>query len=266
MNYVWKEWMEQTRGKGLWFGLGMVVIMSLFIFIEAMNTPFEHGFQSVLISLHEMHVFLLPLLCLFVASFAILQEKELKTLMMIVTKKESYRSFLFKKSIAVNLVILALFTGWYILLAVPMRLFLAFDAAAFLSFLITVIVFILIFNQIGFFIGTICTNRMQAVGAAVFVWFAFIFLFDLVLLYQLPAVTHDNILIFSVLFFLQPLNTLRLYLETSAGVFSMEYMSYLMDKLIWLSPQTFLWINLAVFLIVFFEIAVWLRRKGLRYD
>ncbi|UCZ54051.1 copper ABC transporter permease [Bacillus shivajii] len=264
--YIWKEWMEQIRGKGLWLSMGMVIVMSLFIFIETMNTPIQYSFQALLISLHEMHVYLLPLLCLFVASFTIMQEKELKTLMMIVTKKESYRTFLLKKSIAINSIVLTLFLGWYIILAVPMRMFLGFDVGAFLAFLLTVTAFILIFNQIGLFIGTICTNRMQVVGATVFVWFSFVFLFDLILLYQLPMVTHGNVFYFSLLFFLQPLNALRLYLETSVGVFSLEYMSYLMDQLIWLSPTTFLWLNVTIFLVVFYGVAVWSKRKGLRYD
>lgn len=186
--------------------------------------------------------------------------------MMIVTKKESYRTFLFKKAIAVNSIILGLFIGWYFLLAVPMRLFLSFEVGEFLAFLLTVIVFILIFNQIGFFIGTLCSNRMQAVGLIVFIWFLFIFLFDLVLLYQLPGVTHENIFLFSIVFFLQPLNTLRLYLETSVGVFSLEYMSSLMDRLIWLSPASFLMLNLLLFIVVFFELAIWSKRKGLRHD
>jgi len=266
MTYIWKEWIEQTRGKGLWLGLAMVIVASLFIFLEAMNSPFEQSFQALIISLYEMHVFLLPLLCLFVASFTVIHEKELKTLMMIITKKESYRSFLFKKSLAVHTIVITLFVGWYLVLAVPMKLFLSFDGMAYLSFLLTVVIFILIFNQIGLFIGTFCTNRMQVVGVTIFTWFLFIFLYDLVLLYQLPAVTHENVMFFSVLFFLQPLNTLRLYLESAIGVFSLDYMSYLMDKFIWLSPQTFMWLNLAVFLVIFFEVAVWSKRKGLRYD
>lgn len=75
MTYIWKEWLEQTRSKGLWFGVGIVMLMSVFIFMEARNSPMEHNFQAFLISLHEMHVFLLPLLCLFLGSFAVMQEK-----------------------------------------------------------------------------------------------------------------------------------------------------------------------------------------------
>ncbi|MBU8908332.1 ABC transporter permease subunit [Desertibacillus haloalkaliphilus] len=263
-TYLIKEWKEQSRGKGLWLGLGIIILVSIFILIEARNYPTEQSFEVFLVSLYEMNVYLLPLLCLFLASFTIMQEKELKTLMILMTKKESYRSFLLKKSVAVHGVMLALFVGWYFLLAIPMKFLLPFETSSFLTFLVSVIIFIVIFNQVGVFLGSICSSRMQVVGACVFVWFLFVFLADLVYLYFLPAVTLDNVLIFSILFFLHPLHAIRIYLENSIGIFSLEYMSRLMEKMIWLSPVMFVMLNIIIWTIVSFELAVRLKRKGVR--
>ncbi|WP_017756242.1 ABC transporter permease subunit [Calidifontibacillus oryziterrae] len=262
MNYIWKEWKEQSRGKGIWISLAMVVLLSLFILLEAKSIPSEQGFTVFLLSLHEMNVFILPLLSLFIASFAIIQEKELKTLMILTTKRETYRSFLLKKSIAIHAVTLAIFVSWYFIFALIMKLYFVFNIFHFLVFLSTVITFIVVFNQIGLFLGSICNTRMQLIGANIFTWFLFVFLTDLLFLYFLPAVSYDNITIFSLFFFLDPLHSIRFYLESSLGVFSLEHMSRLMEKMVWASPSIFLLLDLAIWLVISFELSSLLRGKG----
>ncbi|MFV8827724.1 copper ABC transporter permease [Alkalihalobacterium sp. APHAB7] len=262
MMYLAKEWKELSRAKGLWLALGIVMILSILLLLEARSFPIEHGFQVFLLSLYEMQVFLIPLLSLFLASFTIMQEKELKTLMILMTKKESYRSFLLKKSFAIHGITLGVFISWYIIFAIPMKLFLSFNSIDFLYFLISISALLLIFNQIGFLMGSLCNTRMQLVGANTFIWFFFIFLVDLIFLYALPYVTYSNVTIFSVFYFLDPLHTLKFFLETSLGVFSLEYMSRLMEKVVWMSPSLFFISNLIIWMVVSFELAVFLRNKG----
>ncbi|MGO4888457.1 ABC transporter permease subunit [Anaerobacillus sp. MEB173] len=265
MNYIVKEWKELSRGKGLWLSIAMVALVSVFLLLEARTFPLEQGFEVYLLSLYDMNVYLLPLLSLFLSAFAIMQEKEMKTLMMVMTKKESYRSFLLKKSLSIHVITLGLFIGLYFIMAVPMKLYLSFSVTSFLTFLLTVIIYLLIFNQIGIFIGSICTSRMQLVGAAVFTWFFFIFLVDLIFLYYLPAVSYDNVTMFSVFYFLDPLHAIRFFFETSLGIFSLEYMSRLMEKLVWMSPAKFLLVNVIIWIIVAFELAVQLHSKGEKF-
>ncbi|OLO28679.1 copper ABC transporter permease [Alkalihalophilus pseudofirmus] len=262
MMYLAKEWKELSRAKGLWLAIGIIMILSIFLLLEARSLPIEHGFQVFLLSLYEMQVYLIPLICLFLASFAIMQEKELKTLMILMTKKESYHSFLLKKSLAIQSITLGVIIGWYIIFAIPMKLFLSFNSIDFLYFLIALSALVFIFNQFGFLIGSMCSTRMQLVGANTFIWFFFIFLVDLIFLYALPYVTYSNITVFSVFYFLDPLHTIQFFLETSLGVFSLEYMSHLMAKVVWMSPKMFFISNILFWMIVSFELAVFLQNKG----
>lgn len=262
MNYIWKEWKEQSRGKGIWLALAMVILLSFFILLEARSLPTEQGFTVFLLSLYEINVFILPLLSIFIASFSIIQEKELKTLMILTTKQESYQSFLAKKSIAVQTVIVAVFISWYFLFAIVMKFFFDFNNSYFLVFLVTVISLLIIFNQIGIFLGSVCRTRMQLIGANIFTWFFFVFLADLLFLYLLPNVSYDNVQTFSVFFFLDPLHTIPFYLETALGVFSLDHMSRLMEKMVWASPSLFLIIDIIVWVALSFVLSVLLKGKG----
>jgi ABC-type transport system involved in multi-copper enzyme maturation permease subunit len=243
MTYLLKEWKEQTRGKGLWLSLCMVVVMSIFILLETRSVPMDYGFTILLLSLYEINVYLLPLIGLFISSFSIMQEKELKTMMIITTKKESYASFLWKKSIANQAIILGIILAWFFLLAAVAKLYFVVNLTHLFYFLITIAVLLIVFNQIGIFLGSICHSRMQLIGANIFVWFLFLFLIDLVFLFILPKVNYDNVHVFSIFFFLDPLHANQIFLESSLGIFSLEHMSRLMEKLVWLNPKTFLLLN-----------------------
>lgn len=262
MSYLWKEWKEQSRSSGLWLSLSMIVLLTIAIMIQSKELPAEQGFEVFLLSLYDMHVYFIPLLCLFLSSFSIIQEKELKTLMMVLVKRESVRGFLFKKSFSIQLIILSVFFIWYLLMAIPTKLFFQFHSGHFLAFIATIFVFIIIFNQIGIFLGSICNTRMQLVGANIFTWFFFIFFIDFLFLSQLPSITFENIKVFSVLYFLDPLHTLRMFLEEALGLFSLQYMSRLMEKLVFLSPRKFLLLDLLIWVGVFFEAAVRFHQKG----
>lgn len=264
MTYLWKEWKELSRGSGLWFSVGIVALISFLILMQSRAYPAEQGFELFLLSLYEMNVYVIPLLAMLVASFSLLQEREQKTMIMLLTKKESFRSFLLHKTVGVQTLLAALFIGWYILFAALAKLFLPFQAAHFLAFLLAIEVMLFIFAQIGLFLGSICATRMQLVGAAIFCWFLFLFLIDLAFLYYLPAVTYENMKLFSILYFLDPLHALQMYLETALQLVSAAHLSRLMQKLVWLPPATFMLLNLLLWSIATFELAVRLAKKGER--
>ncbi|WP_458412087.1 copper ABC transporter permease [Schinkia sp. CFF1] len=264
MNYIWKEWKEQSRGKGIWLALAMVILLSVFILLEARSLPSEQGFTVFLLSLFEMNVFILPLLSIFIASFSIIQEKELKTLMILTTKRESFQSFLLKKSAAVQAVILGVFIAWYFVFAVIMKFYFYFNVSYFIAFLLSVIFLIIIFNQIGILLGSICHTRMQLIGANIFTWFLFVYLADLLFLYILPTVSYDNVQTFSIFFFLDPIHAIPFYLETSLGVISTDHMSRLMEKMVWASPVLFLVIDVIFWVALSFVLSILLKRKGER--
>lgn len=266
MIYLWKDWKEQSRGKGIWLSLGILILISVFILLQARVLPADQGFQVFLLSLHQMNVYILPILNLFMSSFSMIQEREQKTLLILLTKKESFLSFLVKKSVSIQLITLGVFIGWYFLLAIPSKLFFEFNAGYFLAFLVSVISLILIFNQIGILWGSICSSRMQVVGANLFTWFFFIFLFDLISLFYLPHIHYDNVKTFSFFYFIDMVHTLNFYLETQLNLFPLEHMSRMMEKMVWLPPSVFLLIDLFFWIGLSFLVAMYLGRKGNEND
>lgn len=266
MMYIWKEFLEQTRGKGLWLGLGMLMLTSLFLIAEARSFPADLGFEAMLLSVFDMNMYLLPLFAMFLASFSVFQEKELKTSMILLTKRESTLTFLLKKSVAIQLVLLATFVTAYFILALFMKVFLTFHLASFLHFILVIIIFLIIFNQIGIFLGVACNTKMQLVGANILTWFFVVFLFDLMFLYFLPAVNFSNLRFFSWVYFLDPVHTLRFYLESSLGLFSLTHMSRMMEKFVFMDMRIFLAINAVLWPVVLFGISTLFRNGGTMDD
>ncbi len=266
MAYIWKEYLEQVRGKGLWLGLGILMLTSLFIIAEARTFPEELGFEAMLLSVFDMNVYIVPLFALFLASFSIFQEKESKTEVMLLTKKDSFFTFLLKKSIATQLVIIAAFFGAFIVLAIFMKVFLHFSVISFLTFLLVTFALLVIFNQIGTFLGVICKTKMQLVGANLLTWFIIVFLLDLVMLYLLPAVSFDNIAIFSWAYFLDPLHALRFFLETELGLFGLTHLSRLMENFLIMEPAVFFILNFLLWPVVFFSLTLLCGKGGVSHD
>lgn len=266
MTYIWKEWLEQSRGKGLWIGLAMVALTSIFLIGEVKYYPVDLGFEAFLLSLFDMNVYLISLFAMFLSSFSIFQEKELKTAMILLTKKESYLTFLFKKTIAIQFVTIVSFVGGYFVLALIMKMLLPFHLASFLYFILTTVVFLIIFNQIGLFIGSVCKTKMQLIGGNILAWFLFVFLIDLAFLYFLPVVTFDNIRLFAWVYFLDPLHTLRFYLETNLGLFSISHMSRTMEKFIFMDGWKFLLMNTIFWPVIFFALGIVLKSGVENHD
>src|SRR5690625_5917238 len=127
-----------------------------------------------------MNYYILPLFMMFIFSFSIFQEKELKTDMILLTKRESIVSFLFKKSTAIQFSMLATFIGVYSILSFFMIGFLSFHLTSFIHFLIVIIVFIAIFNQLCIFLGRISLTKMQLIGVNILICF-FVFFFIIIL-------------------------------------------------------------------------------------
>ena len=266
MSYIWKEGLEQARGKGLWLGIGVIMLTSIFLIAEARAFPADFGFEALLLSLFDTNMYILPIFAMFLSSFSIYQEKELKTVMILLTKKESQGTFVLKKSLAIQFTIITAFIAAYFILALFMKAFLSFHIVSFLHFLLVISLFLWIFNQIGIFLGTICKTKMQLVGANILTWFFVVFLLDLMFLYFLPAVTFDNLRLFSWVYFLDPIHTLRLYLESSLGLFTTTNMSRMMDKFLFMDMWIFLLMNTILWPSLFFILSISFRNGGQSND
>ncbi|WP_404330529.1 ABC transporter permease [Mesobacillus maritimus] len=261
MNYIWKEWKESIRSKGLWLSLGIIIIVSLLMLSRSSGLGFDQGFYILLINLFEGLIYFIPILCLFLGAFSIFQEKEQKTLVMLLTRQESTLSFLLKKSIAIQAVLLVPIFIWFFIYLIPLKVSFVVDFSHYFLFVVALIGFMLVFTQIGVFIGSISRSRMQITGIAVVVWFYFFFLHDFMLLSILPTITHDNVQLFSVAYFLNPIQAVRMFLESGLGLYSFGNMSRLLESFMWLSPPVFFGINLLFWMGISFTLAVLLHRK-----
>ena len=261
MFYIWKEWKENIRGKGLWFFLSIIILVSISILVQSSALSIEQGFFILLINLYDLLLYFIPILCLFLGAFSIFQEKEQKTFVMLISKQDSPGSFLLKKSIAMQIVLLGVVLVWFILYLVPVKFLFQVDFGKYFVFLIVVLSMTFIFTQIGIAIGSFSRSRMQIVGIAIFVWFYFFFMHDFMLLSFLPDVTYDNVKLFSALFFLNPIQTGRIFLETGLEVNSFDHMSKLLQSFMWTKPGVFMFLNWFVLSLLSYLLALGLNRK-----
>ena len=261
MYYIWKEWKENLRGKGLWLACSVVVIVSISMLFQASVLSYDEGFYVLLINLFDTLSYFIPLFSLFLGAFSLFQEKEQKTLIMLLTRQESFLSFLFKKSIGVHSVLIGPMIIWFFVYLVLLKFFVQIDIGGYFLFLLAIIVILLVFTQIGLFIGSFCRSRMQIVGFAIFVWFYFFFLHDFALLSYLPNVSYENVKLFSLVYFLNPIPAIRMFFESGLGVYSLGHMSKLLQSFMWTKPVIFMSGNLLFWVILSFLLAVFFHRK-----
>lgn len=261
MHYIWKEWKENLRGKGLWLSFSIIVLISISILFRSSPLSFDKGFYVLLINLFDTIVYFIPILCLFIGAFSIFQEKEQKTLIMLLTKTDNYQSFLWKKSLSLYSVVLLPLIAWFFIYLAFLKFKFQIDAGSYFIFVLSIVCLALVFLQMGAAIGSFSRSRMQIIGYTIFVWFYFFFLHDFMLLSFLPNVTHDNVSLFSAAFFLNPLEAVRMFLETGMGVYSFGHMSRLLQAFMWTKPAYFLIGNLFIWLLVSFAAGVIFHRK-----
>ncbi|MCM2535681.1 ABC transporter permease [Neobacillus pocheonensis] len=261
MHYIWKEWKENIRGKGLWLSLSIIVLISVSILFRTSVLSFDKGFLVLLINLFDTIIYFIPILCLFIGAFSIFQEKEQKTLIMLLTKSDRYSSFLFKKSLGIYTVVLLPLLIWFFIYLLLLKFYFQIDAKSYFLFVFAIVCLSLIFLQMGAAIGSFCRSRMQIIGYTIFIWFYLFFMHDFILLSLLPNVTTDNVQWFSAAYFLNPLEAVRMFLETGMGVYSFGHMSRLLQEFMWTKPAFFLFGNLAFWLILSTIAAIVFHRK-----
>lgn len=261
MHYIWKEWKENIRGKGLWLALSIIVVISVSILFRSSVLSSDKGFYVLLINLFDTIIYFIPIICLFIGAFSIFQEKEQKTLTMLLTKRDNYRSFLIKKSLSLYTVFLLPLIAWFFIYLVILKFSFQIDIGSYFTFLTAIFSLAVVFLQMGAAIGSLSRSRMQIIGGTIFVWFYFFFLHDFILLSYLPNVSYGNVNWFSSVYFLNPLEAVRMFLETGMGLYSFGHMSRLLQAFIWTKPIFFLIGNLIVWQSISFCTGVIFNRK-----
>ncbi|ALC92353.1 hypothetical protein AM500_23200 [Bacillus sp. FJAT-18017] len=260
MHYIWKEWKETIRGKGLWLSMAAIIAVSAGMLFTS-SLPFDQGLYILLINLFDTLIYFIPILCLFIGAFSVFQEKEQKTMVMLLTKKDSFPSFLLKKSLALHTVFLLPLAGWLFFYLALLKFSYRIDFTGYGIFILSVFTIAIIFMQLGVMAGSISRNRMQIIGFAILIWFYFFFLHDFLLLTLLPNVTHENVKLFSAAYFLNPIQAVRVYLETGLDVYSFNHMSRLLQSFMWTKPIYFYLGSTTFWLLVSFLGATVFHRK-----
>lgn len=261
MHYIWKEWKENIRGKGLWLAIGTIMLVSVLLLVRSSALSYDQGFYILLINLFDTLVYFIPILCLFMGAFSVYQEKEQKTLVMLLTRQDHFMAFLVKKSLGLHLVLLGPVLFWFFLYLVPLKIYYSTDIVTYFIFILAISVLVVIFIQMGTLIGSISRSRMQIAGLSIIVWFYFFFLHDFALLSFMKDVTHENVKLFSLAYFLNPIQAVRMYLETGLGIYSFGHMSRLLKSFMWLQPGVFLGASFLFWMIVSFISSILLHRK-----
>jgi ABC-type transport system involved in multi-copper enzyme maturation permease subunit len=260
MHFIWKEWLENIRSKGFWLSMAIILVVTILLLTRS-SFSYDQGFYILLVNLFDSLLYVIPILCLFLGGFSVFQEKEQKTLVMLLTLQESRLSFLLKKSLGIQATLLGPVLIWFFVYLVPLKFYFDVQLSHYFLFLAALASLMLVFTQLGVLIGSISRSRMQITGVAVILWFYFFFLHDFVLLSLLPEVTHDNVKLFSTAFFLNPIQAGRLFLESGLGLYSFGHMSRLLQSFMWLSPGIFFGISLLFWLGASFGGAVLMHRK-----
>ncbi|NLY80233.1 MAG: ABC transporter permease subunit [Lysinibacillus sp.] len=261
MHYVWKEWKENVKGKGLWISFGIIVLVSLFLLFKSSSLSFEQGIYILQINLFDMMIYLIPIFCLFLGAFSLFQEKEQKTLIMLLTRRDTFTGFLLKKTIAVQTLLIIPIVAWFLIYLLPIKFLFEIDFISYGALIVSFICLTLVFTQLGMMIGSVSRSIMQIVGFAVAIWFYFFFLHDFILLSFLSDVSYDNVKFFSIVYFLNPISAARIFLESALGTYNFDHMSKLLQTFMWLKPGIFLLINVCFYMIVSFAIGVVFHRK-----
>lgn len=262
IQYIKKEFLEQIRSNGVWIAMILIFIASVMLLSEARGYPDENATAAFLLNSFDMFIYIIPLIGMFLAAFSVYSEKENKTFQMIITKRESFASFFFKKSISLQIVLLSLFTMLFVLLYGLASLTLTMEIDYFLLHLVTLLTLILIFNQFGILIGSLSSSKMQMIGLIIFVWFFMIFLVDVIFLYFIPMINYNNVHIFSYFFFMHPFHVARMFLEYGMDIFSTNNLSSLMNRLVILSPNAYMVINIIVWPILLLLLTMLFRNDG----
>lgn len=262
MNYIIKEFLETYRSKGLWLMMFVLFITSVFILSASKSYPSDLGFATFLLNLFDMNMMILPIFAILISALSIFNEKESKSMAMILTKKESNFSFLLKKSISIQTVMNVSYIILGLIIFILAKLIIQVDFKSAFIFLISVLSLLLICNQIGILIGMFSKTKLELVAYAIIIWFLLVFLLDLLYLYVIPFVTYDNAKIFGVFYFLDPMHTIRIFLEHLLGLLSTNNLSALMSDVIKLNPSIYMILSIIFWPLILFGITVLISRRG----
>lgn len=262
MPFLLKEWKEMYRSKILGSSACLMLLVSLLIIRQMLSYNSEITFSQLFVPLFQANIYFIPLISMIIASFSIQQERLQKTMPILLTRYVSPIQFFWQKSMSIHLIMGSVIGFAYLLIIIFSKFYVEVSFIPFLYFILSIFFLSMIFNQIGCFLGCVTENRIQLLSYVLMIWFFYVFIYDLILIYFVPSVESSDVFLFSLLYFLSPMNTMRYYLYVKLDVFNLDSFSAFFDHITFHSPSLVLCLNLLFYLGFFYGLGILALKKG----
>ncbi|WP_458413179.1 hypothetical protein ACNQFZ_20740 [Schinkia sp. CFF1] len=262
MEFVLKEWKEMYRSRIIFSAVVLILAISLLIIRQMIGYNSEITFSQMAVPLFQANLYFIPLLSMIIASFSIQHEQLQKTLPILLSRYLLPNLFFVKKSIALHLITSSTIIISYFFVLFFSKFFMYVSIGDFFYFVLSMLFISIIYVQIGCFLGSITENRIQLLSYILIIWFFSLFVYDLILMYYVPSIQSSNVLLFSIFYFLSPINSVRYFLNVKLGIFDLESFPAIFDQFTFHSPSIILLLNLTLFIGVFFGAGFRAIKKG----
>lgn len=262
MPFLIKDWREMYRSKILISSFFLILFISLIIVYQVLSYSSKLSFPQIFVPLFKANIYFVPLLSMILSSFSIQQERLQKTIPILLTRYVTPVQFLWWKSITAHIIMCFVLMISYFLVFVFSKFFVQVSFWPFFYFLLSLLFLAMIFNQIGSFLGCITENRLQLLSYILIIWFFFLFIYDLILIYVVPHIQSSDVFVFSIFYFLSPINTMRYFLYVGLDVYNLDSFSGLFDHITFHSPILVLSLNLILYLGGFFVLGLFVLKNG----
>lgn len=266
-NGIYFSFSERKVGRShlYWIGSGMIVFVSLLILWQVTQFQGDIRFSAALLPLFRINLYFVPFMALIVSSMLVLQEKSKRTLFVLLSSHFSPLRFLLEKSISIQLILFSVILNSYFIVLLISRFFLQADFLPFLAFLLSILALSAVFAQIGICVGVIMNHKMAAFAVCLLIWASFLYVYDLVLIYLIPAIGTDELFLFSLFYFFSPVHAIEYFLSVQLGFYPLDRNSAIFNQVLFRSPRLVLAANFLFWAGVSIIIShLVLKRKGIR--
>lgn len=262
MQFVLKEWKEMYRSKIIFSAMVLILVVSLLITRQMISYNDGITFSQMSIPLFQANLYFIPLLAMIISSFSVQHEQLQKTLPILLTRYLSPNVFFIKKTLALQLILCSTLTISYFFVIFFSKFFMHVTIHDFFYFTLSMLFISIIYVQIGCFLGCITENRIQLLSYILMIWFLSLFVYDLILMYFVPTIHVGDVFLFSIFYFLSPINSVRYFLNVKLGLFDVEGFPAIFDQFTFRSPSIILLLNLALFVGAFLGFGLRAIKKG----
>lgn len=268
MVMISKEWKELYRSAIFLMIIILIFLSTSFVLYQFRGMDMEVSFRTGLVPVFQSSIYFLPLLATVYGAFSVLLEKNQRTLIMFTARGKKLSEFIPGKLIALFAVFLPTILVAYTIALLPAKMvFGELVLYDFMIFLLSIIILSAIFLAIGVLLGAGIDQKLKLMGAAIGIWLGLIYLFDLLLMYWLPSISLNDVLFFSIIYFLSPINAVRYFLFVKLNVYQLSDLSVVYEHFTFQSPwliliaNAVLWIGICIIASIYV-----LKRKGVSHD